>query len=245
MEGTGKNIITSKSRCITDPHMVLVFICFLIGMGVVLVTAINEGEIERIQYGMDYTGNSCGKSDRSDYKHQFWPNVLYYKQLGSVCLNDCPESPELFSWPSSGTVTAVCHCSAQVAVGNSISTGSVESDNVEESLNANNATSQLGQLCNSLPWSKLGYYMGNITVSSTSNNMYKYIAPAYTDPTANSVDGKLNIPLCNPVYRTKKVMNRCIPWIDYDTMKTMFCGDDGSCPSDNLADEFDGVATFF
>lgn len=148
----------------------------------------------------------------------------------------------------------VCHCSAQVATGNSLSTGTVESYNVEESLNSANASSQLGQLCNTEPWSKLGYYRGSVTVSSSSNNFYKYLAPAYTNPTGNSdysSSGKLNIPLCNLEYRTTTVMNRCIPWLDYSVMLTMFCGasstatGDSGCPTDDLSEEFSGIAAFF
>ena len=54
MANTGKNCITDPehfTRCLTDPHMLLVFIAFLVGMAIILVTAINEGEIERILYG--------------------------------------------------------------------------------------------------------------------------------------------------------------------------------------------------
>lgn len=252
ISGQGKNIITDPqnfSRCITDPHMVLVFIAFLIGMGVVLVTAINEGEIDRILYGLDFTGKACGSDGRSSYKHQFWPNVLYYKQLGSVCLEDCPDSPSVFTaWTTVGSTSMVCHCAPGVASGNMVDTGSIESYTVDQSLNTNNLTSELGQKCNEEPWKSLGYYKANISNSPTNNNYYKYLTPATVNPKANakySDSYKLDIPICNPVYRTKKVMNRCIPWIDYDSMKTMFCGDDGDCPTDNLADEFDGVTRFF
>ena len=53
MAKEGTNIITDPTftRCLTDPHMLLVFIAFLVGMAIILVTAINEGEIERILYG--------------------------------------------------------------------------------------------------------------------------------------------------------------------------------------------------
>ena len=51
MNATGENFILTLSRCQTDPHMLLVFIAFLVGMAIILVTAINEGEIERILYG--------------------------------------------------------------------------------------------------------------------------------------------------------------------------------------------------
>jgi len=245
----GENAITALSRCQTDPHMLLVFIAFLVGMAIILVTAINEGEIERILYGLDYTGKSCGTGDASDYKHQFWPNVLYYKELGSVCLDDCPASPDLFDWPTSGTLSVVCHCAAKVAVGNELTTGSSENYNVQESLNANNATSTLGVLCNTAPWKDLGYYKGSVDVSPSSNNWYKYLAPATTNPTGNSEYSdsyKLNIPLCNPVYRTKKVMNRCIPWIEPSVMLKMFCGASAeNCPTDTLSEEFEGVAAFF
>ena len=148
----------------------------------------------------------------------------------------------------------VCHCSAKVAVGNSLTTGSSESYTVQESLNADKATSTLGALCNTAPWSDLGYYKGSVSVTTSSNDFYKYLAPAYTNPTDNSEYSslaKLNIPLCNPVYRTKKVMNRCIPWIEPSVMIEMFCGasstatGDSGCPSDTLSEEFEGVAEFF
>jgi choline transporter-like protein 2/4/5 len=46
-------------------------------------------------------------------------------------------------------------------------------------------------------------------------------------------------------------MNRCIPWLDYSVMLTMFCGasstatGDSGCPTDDLSEEFSGIAAFF
>ena len=50
-DGTGENAILAVSRCLTDPHMLLVFICFLCASAALLYTAYNQGEIERIKYG--------------------------------------------------------------------------------------------------------------------------------------------------------------------------------------------------
>merc|ERR1712159_585578 len=112
-------------------------------------------------YGMDFRGNTCGKGDLSSYKHQYWPNVLYYKQLGSVCLSDCPSSPSAFSSSSwSGSPNMVCSCAPKIAEGNTGSTGNTGADStysmtVESSLNQYYTSNELGANCNTSPWKEL------------------------------------------------------------------------------------------
>ena len=142
-----------------------------------------------------------------------------------------------------------------MAEGINIDTGSVESYTVAQSMNEYNTSSTLGQMCNAAEGSKLGYYRGTISVDSTSNDFYKYLPPSYINPFANEYyestgglagGGKLNIPICNLEYRTKEVLQRCVPWLDYSTMKHMFCGiANDYCPDDDLAEEFEGVAQWF
>merc|ERR1719174_1781880 len=55
----------------------------------------------------------------------------------------------------------------------------------------------------------------------------------------------MNVPICNAVFRTKEVMHRCIPWLSYNTMVSLFCQDPSDCPSNDLAEEFNSIAAFF
>jgi hypothetical protein len=237
------NMITHISRCQTDIVPLLTFLVFLFGMGYVGALAWSEGNVNRIQYGMDYRGKTCGEAELSDYTHQYWPNVLFYKQLGSICLSDCPSSPS--SWASANwnaaTAEAVCVCSQTVASGNGNSAGSSEGD-VSTAMSTSGST--LRTSCDDSTGSRLGYYKASIAIGSTNNNYYKYFAPG-TDAQLQT-SGKFNVPICNPIYRTEMVMNRCIPWIDYTSMTSLFC--DGAwttCPEDKISEHFDGVTAFF
>merc|ERR1711998_384132 len=64
----------------TDFPILLVFIGFFIGMIYVFGWACTYGNLNRLQYGTDYSGHACGDSDygTADYKHQYWANPLYY-----------------------------------------------------------------------------------------------------------------------------------------------------------------------
>jgi len=247
----GGNYIADKSRCITDIIPLLVFLGFLFGMVYVGILAVDEGKVARVQYGMDYKGNACGDGDRSSYEHQYWPNVLFYKQLGSVCLSDCPDTAA--SWSASDwgtTVESICVCSATVASGNTATSGSgAESYSVSDSLNTNAAASTLGQLCSQSPWKELGYYKASISTSAqnTGNDYTKYFSEP-SQASFYSSGTKINVPLCNPTYRTQKVMNRCIPWIDYNSMSALFCytgWGTNLCPEDKISEHFEGIVAWF
>jgi len=127
---TAKDLL-ERSRCVTDLPMLLLYLGYCVGMLVILIVAFSKGDINRLVYGTDYTGVTCtGKA-------QFWPNPVYYKTLGSICVSACPGSTNYSgshvtppanatdpnpanisttaqTYPSTGMY---CHCNSQLVAG--------------------------------------------------------------------------------------------------------------------------------
>jgi len=172
--------------------MLLVFICYMLGMGVVFYKGYEDGEIERIKYGTNWKGSACGIGVNVDLKRQYWPNVLFYKQLGSVCLDACPEPDYGDSWSdfatssSDATYDMICTCNGQAAYGNP-NCGNIATDSsstcdgktqVKDTLtNINNTITtvtfdwntdmKFGQYCNEEANAARGYFRKNLTFSAT------------------------------------------------------------------------------
>lgn len=93
----------SKKRSCTDCLFFLIFVLFVIGMGVVtLLTVLDEG-FSRLRYGYDSYGNICGRKNplrknQSQYKQQNLADkqyVLYFDYLKprsskKACVSECP-----------------------------------------------------------------------------------------------------------------------------------------------------------
>jgi len=314
MENTSGGFILAKTRCLTDFPMLIVFICYMIGMGVVFKTGYDAGEIERIKYGTNWKGGACGAGDNEDYKRQYWPNVLFYKQLGSVCLDACPDPSYSDSWTdfastsSDATYDIVCICNGLAGYGNpncgntagessdycTTNSYTTVNDTITNVVNPGtvdstitydwNTNMKFGEYCNTEDSKKTRYFRKTLTFSNAtttsnvatvggetdSNFWYKYTPLAtndqcYWDDVAGTMSTtclgtwrnefysglsppmgyKMNVPLCHPTFRTKQVMNRCIPWLSIETMRSMFCSDPNDCPGDSLADEFSSIGAFF
>lgn len=84
----------------------------------------------RIYYGSDYRGTVCNSGDMEGKTGQYWPNPLYYKQVGSICLDSCPTHNS--GNTTEGNVTSanqttvwdpdayiVCTCNNQLTIGQS------------------------------------------------------------------------------------------------------------------------------
>jgi hypothetical protein len=96
--------------CPTDPIMLLVFSGFCIGLIVVMSIGFAQGDTDRIVYGTAWDGHTCD----TDHKNQYWPNPIYYKELGSICLNGCTPNTTSVTGVSS---TLYCTCNPQLGEG--------------------------------------------------------------------------------------------------------------------------------
>eukprot|EP00656_Telonema_subtile_P028519 TRINITY_DN30_c0_g1_i3.p1 TRINITY_DN30_c0_g1~~TRINITY_DN30_c0_g1_i3.p1 ORF type:complete len:840 (-),score=167.69 TRINITY_DN30_c0_g1_i3:303-2822(-) len=289
-ETTSGGFILNKTRCITDPIMLLVFIAFLVGMCYVAGLAWTDGDYYRILYGTNWKGDACGRGANSGgFVNQYWPNVLFYKELGSVCLDSCPDSTpssqttaivagdSSFAFTDTYSYQVVCTCNVQIAEGNpncgtsSSSTActgqTTVADSVTSALAWNTAT-QMGSKCSAA--GDKGYFLETLTYTSattdgdTAANFWTKFVPTFTYDqcytsskagtscgsgtfvnTLNSAEYKMNVPMCNVQYRTKEIFNRCIPWLSYSSMVSLFCSDSGDCPTDSLSEEFNSIGAFF
>eukprot|EP00899_Mesostigma_viride_P009104 jgi/Mesvir1/18195/Mv09481-RA.1 len=90
-----------ENRKCQDILFLLLFIAFWVGMIAVAATAIKEGNVKRIIYGLDYQGNLCGDSNNGtngpDFRHRtklYWTgfNNAFAGDLSAVkavCLEEC------------------------------------------------------------------------------------------------------------------------------------------------------------
>ncbi|XP_033096883.1 choline transporter-like protein 1 isoform X2 [Anneissia japonica] len=92
----------NESRGCTDCLCAIIFVLFIIGMGVVAGFAIAAGSVERVIYGYDSYGNVCGMKndkfagvqfsgmDMSDRPYVFFMDVLSPDDSIEICVKECP-----------------------------------------------------------------------------------------------------------------------------------------------------------
>eukprot|EP00658_Telonema_sp_P-2_P068059 TRINITY_DN569_c0_g1_i14.p1 TRINITY_DN569_c0_g1~~TRINITY_DN569_c0_g1_i14.p1 ORF type:complete len:814 (-),score=155.91 TRINITY_DN569_c0_g1_i14:260-2701(-) len=295
-ETSGGGFILDKSRCITDIPMLLVFMAFLFGLCYVAGVAWNDGDYYRILYGTNWKGDACGRGANEGYKHQYWPNVLYYKELGSVCLDGCPSASSSdattgivaddssFSFTDGYSYQVVCTCNPQIAEGNP-NCGYTSSSNSPSDCTTNSykqvsdsqtsgttwdTATQMGTQCSVSDVASRGYFKSTLfyqsgqTNSDSADYFWEKFVGKYTYDqcwsysnagtacsggnwinTLNNAEYKMNIPMCNVMYRTKNIFNRCIPWLSYNTMVSLFCSSSSDCPTNSLSDHFSTASSFF
>lgn len=289
-ETSGGGFILNQTRCITDLPMLLVFIAFIVGLCYVAGLAWTDGDYFRILYGTNWKGDACGRGANSDFKRQYWPNVLFYKELGSVCLDSCPDSQgttsdiiwgdSTFSFTDTYSYQVICTCNPDIAEGNpncGVRGNGACGGNTQVTASQTGGTTWvasnvLGGLCSATDATDRGYYKATLTYTAASSttddaaNYWMKYTPQYTNDmcylqskvggtactnggthvnTLNSQEYKMNVPMCNVMYRTKDIFNRCVPWLSYNTMASLFCYSTSDCPEDKLTDEFDSVSAFF
>lgn len=101
-----KGMVPDEHRKCQDCFCFILFVLFWIGMIVIAAISIASGDPNRLLYGVDYQGNTCGQGDMSGKKRIVYPrlsedlllnmqdgkiktNPLDYKFYG-ICVNECP-----------------------------------------------------------------------------------------------------------------------------------------------------------
>ena len=101
-----KGMVPDEHRKCQDCFCFILFVLFWIGMIVIAAVSIASGDPNRLLYGVDYQGNTCGQGDMSGKKRIVYPrlsedlllnmqdgkiktNPLDYKFYG-ICVNECP-----------------------------------------------------------------------------------------------------------------------------------------------------------
>jgi len=201
-------------------------------MFVVLLYASETADVDRLIYGMDWRGKTCGKDLLNGREKLFWPNPFYYQQLQGVCMEACPQS--VVSNVTSAS-EIVCTCNNQLTVGQSGKTklapfgceySSFQTYAVEDSIQ--NAETYIGEKCATKSAKALGYFI--VEQSSCSQYLLWPYLPLgalgstnkYTLDLTGKYAGKINVPTCNYMYRTKDVLNRCVPFLTLEEMKSLF-----------------------
>ncbi|XP_071954060.1 choline transporter-like protein 1 isoform X2 [Antedon mediterranea] len=92
----------SEDRSCTDCLCAILFLVFLVGMGVVAGFAIAAGSVQRVVYGYDSYGNICGMKnekypgvelsgmDMTDMPYVFFMNILDPDDSIEICVKKCP-----------------------------------------------------------------------------------------------------------------------------------------------------------
>ncbi len=83
-----------QTRKVKDIFFLILFIAFWIGMIVIAVFSLKYGDINRLLYGTDSSGNLCSRSNSNGVDASSLPSLYYFKpvQTGgySRCILDCP-----------------------------------------------------------------------------------------------------------------------------------------------------------
>merc|ERR1711968_152144 len=77
-------------RWITDIPFLLAWIAFWVGMVIVMIMAISEGDLTRLLYFVDYNGNRCGDGALANYKYTHWTHPA--NTGTNVCVQSCPSA---------------------------------------------------------------------------------------------------------------------------------------------------------
>ena len=236
----GEELLDQERSC-TDPLMLLIFVLFCCGGVVVVAFAFANGDLNRVFYGTDWSGQTCGSEIG---KHQFWPNPVFFATLGSVCLESCPGSE--FAWtsanPNASSLPMICHCNPQLVSGmnqarNSMIGGeSYDFSTLFQTTNLTGTPSVIASRCAAA--GKAGFALfgpdevrnstaagGNLVslswrsryggLNGFDGSPYSY-SPAYLGYNRYSQSlpagvTKFMKPVCNYLYSSLEVTNRCIP----------------------------------
>merc|ERR1712100_571712 len=80
-------------RWITDIPFLLAWIAFWVGMVIVMIMAISEGDLTRLLYFVDYNGNRCGDGALANYKYTHWTHPA--NTGTNVCVQSCPAAAHI------------------------------------------------------------------------------------------------------------------------------------------------------
>jgi len=138
----GVNAILDRKRGCTDCHMLLLFFAFLGGVFLVVYYAYKFGHHGRVLYGYDWKGQTCNEDALEGFDRLYWPNPLYYTEMGAVCLSPkrigtdsgCPQNlpPKIYGETDfTKPMSLICVCNPSLLHGNEIS----------------DPTTKIGQLC--------------------------------------------------------------------------------------------------
>eukprot|EP00002_Diphylleia_rotans_P013264 TRINITY_DN2588_c0_g1_i1.p1 TRINITY_DN2588_c0_g1~~TRINITY_DN2588_c0_g1_i1.p1 ORF type:complete len:618 (-),score=154.63 TRINITY_DN2588_c0_g1_i1:157-2010(-) len=117
---TGKNGKLNPmmvNRSVRDVLFLIIFVLFLVGMGVVAIFGFDQGNPDRLMHGTDYEGDLCGIDKPEQYL--YWLDPLnsdnYYLQK---CLSECPNNlpPPDYSDPENLKKTIICKYGIEPAV---------------------------------------------------------------------------------------------------------------------------------
>lgn len=204
--------LLNRKRWCTDLPILLIFIAFLGGMVFVAIWAMDNGDIDRVLYGTDWRGQSCG----GDRQNQMWPNPVYYEMLGAVCFTSCPGVTTNGSVAIPTSIGAlVCTCNNQLTVGFSY----------EGELNT--TTTFLGGKCLSAEGIANGYYVS--TPAETATHSLWQFSPLSLAWGVINLQGKVRVPFCNQLYKTTSVAHRCFPKVSTAEVVSIFCGGNSAC----------------
>lgn len=218
-----ENVIINLDRGCTDWPCLLIFIGFCIGMFIVANMAMKDGKINRLKYGTNWRGDTCGDEPHGQY--QYWPNPLFYDKMQTVCLEACPAvSEEIAPIRPYGLVPYIsanftCVCNPRLlpygedALDPSTLLGAACLTNESLALGTAHIDGETATL-------QLLYPDGGWT-------KYAFVAvPAYG---TFDLNGIMNTPNCAPLYNTEEIANRCIPNVPIDILVEEYVGECEDC----------------
>lgn len=222
------------------PFAVLLLLCS-IGGASFGVYVLARADWQRLFYGMDWRGQLCdsapspghwngsgnvSNSTRGVPRVQYWPNPAYRRELGSVCLAECP----------SAETDVVCVCNPQLVVGLDAMRQSLLGTAFDATALFSSELSSVAAFCaGGAPFFALA--ASDAQLLSTSEDAARFAATrgasghlrfggggplSYTPAMLPRPPGsyyqilsngtvKRLAPLCNPTYRSFEAAGRCLP----------------------------------
>ncbi|CAG9467592.1 unnamed protein product [Pedinophyceae sp. YPF-701] len=206
-----------ENRRCTDILFLIIFIAWWVGMFVVCGIAFQRGEVERLLYGVDSFGNTCGTNDLGDRKKIYWTNnfdLLTFANIKTgvkICINECPEQP------AAGDQVAVTATKCDVAAGTC--TGNVNfycpyRSQARFGMGTASSLSVVGEL--------EVQYWDQLPNSYPSDNADVAALPKAAWQTLSIVPGKGP---CSPIlFDHVDLYNRCFPKLDTTTIQDLLEG---------------------
>jgi len=215
-----ENVIVTMDRGCTDWPILLLFIAFCFGMWIVATEAFSRGDLNRIQYGINWRGDTCNEGVQPMY--QYWPNPLFFNKMHTVCIAECPSVPEPFFG-----MNFTCVCNTRL-----LPYGADALDN----------TTLLGAACQTVDGLARGTVMIDADTATAQlvwpdGGWSKYAYwPVYGTFT---ISGIMKTPNCAPLYNTEQALGRCVPSVPIETLVEKLAGGCTTCSDlyDDLASD--------